>query len=131
MTSPWHWVTGKNSRIEHCLWGALWCRPVQAAIVPEHERDQHSDQSHQALDDGGFEERMGLSRGSLILFSTLERQLRPVLKKQRSAVADRAGVSKQLISLLMCPWCLLSLSSCPWFRHCSCPCRLSSNQWFG
>lgn len=79
MSSPSHWVTGKNSRIEQCLWGALWCRPVQAAIVPEHERDQHSDQSHQAVDDGGLEERMGLSCGSLILFSTLERQLRPVV----------------------------------------------------
>lgn len=51
---------------------------------------------------------------SLILFSAQERQLRPVLRKQRSAVADWAGVSRQLISLLLiCPWCLLSLPSCP------------------
>lgn len=28
---------------------ALWCRPVQAAIVPVHERDPHSDLSCQAV----------------------------------------------------------------------------------
>ena len=33
----------------------------------------------------------------------------------------RCVQSIQLISLLMCPWCLLSLPSCPWFRHCFVP----------
>lgn len=66
------------------------------------------------LDGGSFEERLGLPRTSLILFSAQERQLRPKLRKQRSAVADWAGVCQTAdFSSPDLSWCLLSLPSCP------------------